>query len=882
MRFFILVFFLFLLNFNYVFSNHIVGGEIEMKYVGDSLGDYRYQISLIQYFDCYQDGEVPLPNPGPDNSVTYSIFRASDGQLIENRTMFITSQTFVPYTNPACAVGFICTIKVVYSNIITLNPDKFDDPEGYDIAWARCCRNKNTKNLIDPRLTGMVYALHFPPIRKDGVHFVNSSPRLFPPLSDYACVNQLFYTNFAGTDDDGDSIVYSLAHPLDDNQPNQLSGLVALPGNTPPPYDLVNFKSGYSVDNMIPGDPKLNISSSGFITVKPSSIGLYVFSIKYEEYRDGVKLGEGRRDFQMLVVNGCDPPIPPDAGVKLPGETEFYNEVDTIRFTVSEKKCFDFFVTDQNVGTNIKLEALGVNFKLSDDILSFTEGVINQAGDTLKVEVCIADCPYVKGEPYLIDLIASDDACPLPQKDTVRLIIEIKSPENQDPYFVGKPDTTKIKIPWNSQYSTIISGVDPDYDTLTLDFIHQGYVPEENGIFVTNNFNVPGKLESSLLFDANCKKYNYNDQNKFLFGLVLDDKDTCDLLNSDTIFYELEVELPENTDPKLTSSEDITNEIPSRPNYSEIIKDVELSGTFSMQLFSDDVDNDSLVITASGIDFDYMDMGATFSANNYQRGHVEGLFNWNLECVDFKYDNTKTYKINFVTEDIDQCQEVNSDTIQLILNIVIPENKPPKITNLDTYQLIVNRPFQVDIIATEPDNEMVYLDMISNGPGGNFSFDPSSGLGSTSSTLFWTPSCEFLGEDFASKSYNLTFQATDDRCPNPKKTVKIIKFLVSRPDSSEYKFAPPNAFSPNGDRKNDTYKLSGLKIIEQNLPKDECDDNFLYIAFYDRTGIEVYKSYDRNFEWDGSGLESGTYYYYIKYSKKNSKYNYKGSISLIY
>ena len=67
-----------------------------------------------------------------------------------------------------------------------------------------------------------VYALHFPPIRKDGVHFVNSSPRLFPPLSDYACVNQLFYTDFAGTDDDGDSIVYSLAHPYDDDQPNQL------------------------------------------------------------------------------------------------------------------------------------------------------------------------------------------------------------------------------------------------------------------------------------------------------------------------------------------------------------------------------------------------------------------------------------------------------------------------------------------------------------------------------------------------------------------------------------------------------------------------------------------------------------------------------------
>ena len=592
MRILILFFFLFLLNPNFVFGNHIVGGEIEMKYVGDSLGHYRYQISLIQYFDCYQDGEVPLPNPGPDNSITYSIFRGSDGALIENRTMFITSQTFVPYTNPACSVDFMCTIKVVYSNIIFLNPDKFDDPDGYDIAWARCCRNKNTKNLINPRLTGMVYSLHFPPIRKDGVHFVNSSPRLFPPLSDYACVNQLFYTDFAGTDDDGDSIVYSLAHPYDDDQPNQLSGLVALPGNTPPPYDLVQFESGYSVDNMIPGNPKLNISNNGFITVKPNSIGLFVFSIKFEEYRDGVKLGEGRRDFQMLVISGCDPPIPPDAGVKLPGETEFYNEVDTIRFTVSEKKCFDFFVTDQNAGTNIKLEALGVNFKLSDDILSFTEGVINQAGDTLKVEVCVADCPYLADEPYLIDLIASDDACPLPQKDTVRLIIEIKSPENQNPYFIDEDDTTKITIPWNSDYSTIIRGVDPDNDSLTIDFIYEGYVPEENGIFITSELDIPGQLNSKLLFDADCKKYNYQDKNKFLFGMVLDDKDTCDLENSDTIFYELEVQLPLNTGPKLTSSIDITNEIPSRPKYSEIEKDVALSGDFSIQLFSDDAYNE--------------------------------------------------------------------------------------------------------------------------------------------------------------------------------------------------------------------------------------------------------------------------------------------------
>ena len=78
---------------------------------------------------------------------------------------------------------------------------------------------------------------------------------------------------------------------------------------------------------MVPGNPALSISSEGFITVTPTEAGFTVFSVKAEEFRDGVKIGESRRDFQMLVVDGCNPPDPPEALVKIPGQDDFYRKM---------------------------------------------------------------------------------------------------------------------------------------------------------------------------------------------------------------------------------------------------------------------------------------------------------------------------------------------------------------------------------------------------------------------------------------------------------------------------------------------------------------------------------------------------------------------------
>ena len=872
-----------------------------MVHIGDE-NSFRYEVKLVQYFDCAQ-----TQNPGPDQSVTYSIFRKSDGAFMREGTMFITNQEFVPYTNPDCALGFLCTLKVEYSHEITLDPDQFNDPDGYVIVWERCCRNQAIKNLFEPGWNGMTYRLYFPPIvDTNGNPFINSSPKLFPPLSDYACVNQLFYIDFAGTDDDGDSIAYSLAAPLDDQWDNNftqtqiesgvcngnslnydpaLCNQLVVPDPSPPPHPIVTFAPNYNLDNMVPGNPSLSISNNGFITVTPEEIGLYVFSVKAVEFRNGIKIGESRRDFQMLVVDGCNPPDPPEALVKVPGQLDFYKEDDTIVYVASQPKCFDLFVTD-DIGTNVTLDAIAVNFGKDgddlDDIFSFSGGSINSEGDTLKVEVCVSDCPYVQNEPYLIDLIAADDACPLPQRDTVRVTIIVEPPTNQDPYYVNQNDTNYVSVNWNSNYSTEIIGKDIDLDSLSIDYftfpLKDGYNIEDYGISFSALESEAGSISSFLSIDTYCRQYDYSDRSNFLLGIVLDDLDTCDILNQDTIYYDITVELPENSGPKLTTDKEITDSVDSRPNFSLIEIETNLSGSFSMDLFSDDIDNDTLIMSAEGVGFNLDDINGIFSSNNFERGHIEGQFNIDLECINFPYSDVNEYKINFITEDIDYCQETNADTIQLVIKINIDDNIDPVIHNETEYIIQPNKTFEVDISASDADNDLILLELISEGLPGDFQFNGSSGLGEVSSKLIWNPTCEFLGSDFGPKGYNLTFKVTDNNCPYYGESTKRIKFLLEKPMVDWTTFIPPNAFSPNGDGINDVFKLTNLNEPSQNLPIDGCDDNFESIMFVDRTGVEVYKSNDKYFEWDGDNRSPGVYFYYIKYTKSD----YKGSVTIVY
>ena len=81
-----------------------------------------------------------------------------------------------------------------------------------------------------------------------------------------------------------------------------------------------------------------------------------------------------------------------------------------------------------------------------------------------------------------------------------------------------------------------------------------------------------------------------------------------------------------------------------------------------------------------------------------------------------------------------------------------------------------------------------------------------------------------------------------------------------------------NAFSPDGDGKNDTWEVKNLDLYPNNE-----------LSVFNRWGDEVFKTkgYSSAKAWDGGNLNPGTYYYVLKVSVDGVQKSYKGFITMV-
>ncbi len=309
-------------------AKHLVGGDITYRYIGNFSGMDRYEITITLIRDCV-GGNTEFDDP-----LEATLYNAGNFSDMKTVVFNYPGESFVPLTsyNP-CATPpeGICYSVTKYIKTIDVTPNS----NGYYLVYERCCRNNTINNLSNPGAMGMILSCYIP-----NSNLKNSSPIFgaLPPT--YICLGDTFRFPQNATDIDGDRLEYQLSTPYH-------GGSQQDPAPSPdiaPPFPFVVFANGYNVNNMLGNSPQpLVIDQNGELLAICNTPGQFVFAVSVFEYRNNVLISETKRDIQVNVVR-CPPNVAPV--VNLPSNPLIVG--DTLKFSESINSCITFEIKDPN------------------------------------------------------------------------------------------------------------------------------------------------------------------------------------------------------------------------------------------------------------------------------------------------------------------------------------------------------------------------------------------------------------------------------------------------------------------------------------------------------------------------------------------------------
>jgi gliding motility-associated-like protein len=823
-------------------ASHIVGGELELNRIDSSY----FNIKLHLYSDNING------DPGAiDYYATVYMFRKTDNvKMPISIGLNLTSIVPVNYTNVECEDERLSTSHVIYERYFYLDTTQYTDPEGYYFAYERCCRNQTIVNIHEPEASGQTFYLEFP-----SFSVINSSPSLFPPLSDYACVGTPFNFDFSATDPDNDSLVYSLTTPLRGSS----SVIAPAPQAASAPYRLVSWLPDYSESYQISGTQTLNIDrKSGELSLIPDRVGLFVFAVKCQEYRNGIKIGEVRREFQLLVLD-CPSNEKPDLSFINPGTKQTYVPGDTIILTENQNS-FDFTVRDSDLNDKLKIEAKGINAANTQVQLSLNTGTVNSSNNptdslnsTLQLDTEDIRCQ----DPFSVLLVVKDNACSIPASDGVTIFFKYEgaTPNRSPVLSINTPaDTIELVISQDS-IEFEVSGIDPDNDSVQIRADVNGKAPAEYGMHFIDAEGI-GEVKSIFSWKPGCEAM---DIDGYQVNFIINDV-ACKPYNFDTTSIYLKLRY-QNLPPVLkvnTAADTITVATNKDP--------------ISFEVSGRDTDAHTVQIKAevNGMDPTIFDM--SFPPLE-ALAEVKGRFSWSPGC------NALTpgeYKVNFIINDV-MCRPDNFDTISVVIK-VIEDNTPAILYTSDETVLnadIINKiqlgsNVQLKLFGEDidPTNRLtltaqgIGFDLASLG----MSFPETTGNSLTISNFNWNSSCEH--QDFLYKPLQVEFNLNEQTCITSD--TKTLVYTFELIDTVTQSSLPYNVLTPNGDGKNEYFSLEEVTL-------ETCIGMFEFVEIYNRWGTLIFKDDQKDFRWTSEGFKSGTYYYYIKFNNRD----FRGWVTLL-
>ena len=330
--------------FTYANASHIIGGDISVEWVSQN----NYKIHANIYRDDIA-GQATMPG-----SLTVGIYQIGTNNLVTTVNVPRVSIGIVPLGD-ACYSPDPNLIRIeegVFESSFSVNIPNYAN--GYYIQTEIYSRNALSDNLMNPDSYGMSFYCEIP----DPALGENSSPQFSSYPSDaYFCINSPKTFNFNTVDPDGDSLVYSLVTPLSSNNVfggnTTTSGVGAYPYYPTVPW---NTGAGYSLTNIVGGSSPMTIDPiTGDMIAAPSIQGVFTFAVRVEEFRNGTKIGEIRRDVQYNSLN-CTSANPPS----------FLNSVPTMGQTIqipyNKVYCKDLIFSDANTTDTLYFEMISTIF----------------------------------------------------------------------------------------------------------------------------------------------------------------------------------------------------------------------------------------------------------------------------------------------------------------------------------------------------------------------------------------------------------------------------------------------------------------------------------------------------------------------------------------
>jgi len=280
-------------------ASHISGGEMYYTYLGKSPTDankLRYAITLLLYKDTTVTGPTVA---SLSSNYNISIYRGDNNALVGNYVLSRKNYEFMKLdTYDKCLSSFPRVEFAVsaYEVVVDLDPNA----SGYFASHSQCCRVSGVLNM-NSNSVGISYWVKIPGSDTNPFAPDNSSATFLKKDTILVCVSSPLQLDFSAIDPDKDSLVYSFAPGYigAGPPPNQLP----LQSDTPP-YTTVSYFGGFSFNKPFGNTSTQIDAKTGVVSGRaPAVTGIYLLAVKVEEYRNGVKISEHQKEFQVKVEN---------------------------------------------------------------------------------------------------------------------------------------------------------------------------------------------------------------------------------------------------------------------------------------------------------------------------------------------------------------------------------------------------------------------------------------------------------------------------------------------------------------------------------------------------------------------------------------------------